>query len=257
MTAPALPTGSIDRVGPTRRPTGWPVLRHRWAHLLFLHWPVPVEMFRTLLPDDLEVDCWDGQAYVGLVPFTMTGIRPVWAPPVFGLSSSHEVNVRTYVHRGGRDPGVWFFSLDAANAVAVHLARWLWRLPYFHARMSLEHASYRTGETPWIAYRSTRTGAGPQPATCGLRYRPRGPIHAAPPGTLEHFLVERYILYAHDGERLYRGQVHHSPYPLQDAEVDNLEETLVAAAGLTRPLTEPLAHYAAEVRVRVYAIRPV
>ena len=118
-----MPTPAIDRIGPTREPRRWPVMRQKWRELLFLHWPVPPEALRPLVPPQLELDLFEGTAYVGLVPFTMTGVRPVGLPPVRGLSSFHETNVRTYVHREGRDPGVWFFSLDAANRVAVALAR--------------------------------------------------------------------------------------------------------------------------------------
>ena len=112
MTTPAA--DPIDRVSPTLRPRRWSVMRHRWAHLLFLHWAVPPEQLRPLLPPGLDLDTFEGRAYVGLVPFTMTGVRPVLLPPLPLLSSFHETNVRTYVHRRGRDPGVWFFSLDAA-----------------------------------------------------------------------------------------------------------------------------------------------
>jgi len=246
-----MPDG-IDRIAPTLRPAGRASMRQRWADLLFLHWPIPAEALRPLIPDALEVDAHEGVAYVGLVPFTMTGVRFAWAPPVPGTSRFQEVNVRTYVHHQGRDPGVWFFSLDAANALAVRVARRFWGLPYHHARMSLER---RAGA---IAYRSERLRPGPAPAGCDLAYRPEGTPRPSAPGTLEHFLAERYILYAAHRGRLYSGRVHHAPYPLQPARVERLEESLVAAAGLARPAdVAPLAHYASEVRVRVYPLRRV
>ena len=139
---------AIDRVAPTRRPDQRAVMRQRWADLLFLHWPVAPETLQPLLPPGLTLDTFEGQAYVGLVPFTMTGVRPVWAPPVRWLSNFHETNVRTYVHREGKDPGVWFFSLDAANSIAVRIARAAWKLPYHYARMSL---SRRAAAGPVIA----------------------------------------------------------------------------------------------------------
>ena len=129
---------TIDRIGPTREPPRWPVMRQKWRELLFVHWPVRPEELRPLVPPQLDLDLFDGMAYIGLVPFTMTGVRPVGLPPVRGLSSFHETNVRTYVHRARSDPGVWFFSLDAANRIAVSLARTLYHLPYYHARMFLE-----------------------------------------------------------------------------------------------------------------------
>ena len=136
-------TAAIDRHAPTLRPAGWPVMRQRWSELLFLHWPVPVEALRPLIPPQLQVDTHEGVAYVGLVPFLMSGVRPLWAPPVRGLSRFPEVNVRTYVHLNGKDPGVWFFSLDAANAAAVRIARALFHLPYYFARMGIEKTGSR------------------------------------------------------------------------------------------------------------------
>lgn len=223
----------------------------RWSELSFLHWRFPADAIRPLLPPGLELDTFAGEAYVGLVPFTMTGVRPVWAPPCKPLSNFHETNVRTYVHYKGRDPGVWFFSLDAANMPAVRIARALWKLPYHFARMSLETAH---GE---ITYTSERLWPGPIPAGCSVRTRPVGPITTAAIGTLEHFLAERYILYAYARSRLYAGRVHHTPYPLQRAELLSLDETLLKAADLTRPDLQPLVHYARGVDVRVFPLRPV
>ncbi len=126
------PGAAIDRIRPTLRPRRLAVMRMNWRDLLFLHWPVPAVILRALIPPQLELDLFEGTAYVGLVPFTMTGVRPVGVPPVPGLSSFHETNVRTYVRLGDRDPGVWFFSLDAANPIAVKLARSLFHLPYHY-----------------------------------------------------------------------------------------------------------------------------
>jgi uncharacterized protein YqjF (DUF2071 family) len=223
-------------------------MRQDWHHLLFLHWALAPEQVRRLIPAGLELDLFEGRAYVGLVPFTMTGVRPVWAPAVPGLSSFHETNVRTYVHRAGRDPGVWFFSLDAANPVAVALARTFFHLPYYHARMHL------TLEPDAIAYASVRRGSAVPNVTCAIRCKPTGSAMPAQVGTLEHFLVERYLLDAAHRGRLYRGQVHHSPYPLQTAEVAALDETLLAAAGIDRPTDMPLAHFARGVRVEVFPL---
>src|SRR3954464_8579029 len=108
MPSLSAPYSDIDRIAPTRRPDDWVVMRQRWAHLLFLHWEVPAESVRPLVPAGLDLDLFEGKAYVGLIPFTTTGVRPPGLPPVGGMSRAHEVNVRTYVHRGGRDPGVWF-----------------------------------------------------------------------------------------------------------------------------------------------------
>ncbi len=210
-----MPTPAIDRIGPTREPGRWPVMRQKWRELLFLHWPVPPEALRPLVPPQLELDLFEGTAYVGLVPFTMTGVRPVGLPPVRGFSSFHETNVRTYVHRDGRDPGVWFFSLDAANRVAVALARRLVP-PSLLSRADVPGAR---GHVPPrrsrpILYAGVRRRPDPRPASYLIRASPTGPVQPAGPGTLEHFLVERYLLYALADHRLYRGQVHHHPYPV-------------------------------------------
>ncbi len=242
---------AIDRIAPTRRPTdARPVQRQNWRELLFLHWRVPASVLQELVPPELTVDTFEGHAYVGLVPFTMTGVRPVWAPAVPGLSAFHETNVRTYVHRGGKQPGVWFFSLDAASSLAVVLARTRWSLPYHRAHMSLAHEADGT-----IAYVTERRWPRPLPGMCRVRYRPVGTARPAEPGTLEHFLVERYVLHARDRRgRLRVGRVHHRPYPLQPAQVLELEESLLAAAGLRRGESPPLAHYAAGVDVEVFGL---
>ena len=240
---------AIDRIAPARRPSGPAVMRQRWARLLFLHWRVPAADLRDLVPRGLEIDTFGGEAWVGLVPFVVTGARPVFLPPVPGVSNFEEVNVRTYVHRGGSDPGVWFFSLDAASRIAVAAARRLYRLGYRHAEMSADV----TGGC--VRFRSRRLGPGPLPATCAVRYEPRGPVTQAVPGTLEHFLVERYVLYAAEGPRLFQARVHHVPYPVQAAAVEGLEEDLLAANGIRRPASPPLAHYASEVDVEVFPLR--
>lgn len=241
---------SIDRVAPTHRPAGKVVQRPSWHSLTFLHWRVPVLALRPLVPTSLEIDTFEGDAFIGLVPFTMRNVRPWWAPPLPGSNDFHETNVRTYVHRDGRDPGVWFFSLDAASIWAVLAARLLWRLPYHCARMSLEECDDH------IRYDSTRTWPRPMPARCRVDIRPTGTPQQARIGSLEHFLAERYVLYttARDGT-LRRGAVHHAPYPLQSAEVVDVDETLIAAAGVTRPSgPPPLVHFASSVSVEIFAL---
>ena len=234
----------MDRIAPTRRPDRRVAGYQKWRALSFLHWRVPAEVLRPLVPARLALDAFDDAYYVGLVPFTMRGVRPWWAPPVPGVSSFHETNVRTYVHLDGRDPGVWFFSLDAANRLAVWAARTGWSLPYHHARMTVEGGSYA----------SVRRADG---ASCRVTTRAVSEPAAAEPGTLEHFLAERYVLYAEKDRRLYLGRVHHTPYPLQRAEVIACEETLLAAAGIARGDEAPIAHCAAGVDVEVFALEGV
>lgn len=238
-------------MAPTRRPTGHPVMRQCWRHLAFLHWEVGVEVLRRLVPEPLDIDTLEGRAYVGLVPFTMHGVRLAWPPALPGISRFHEVNVRTYVHLGGREPGVHFLSLDAASRLAVIGARTFWKLPYHFAVMDLRQ------EQGVIVYSSSRRWPGPRPANCRLRYRPVGETAPARPDSLEHFLAERYLLYTLSRGRLLRGRVHHGPYPLQAAECPELDESLVQAAGITRPSAPPLVHYAAGVDVEVFPLEAV
>ena len=239
----------IDRIAPSRRPDGRVVMYQKWRSLLFLHWEVPVEPLRALIPSGLEIDTFEGRAYVGLVPFTMRAVRPVGLPAAPWLSYFHETNVRTYVHVAGRDPGVWFFSLEAANPVAVALARSLFHLPYHHARMSLSR-----DESGALRYASYRRWPGPLPAVSDIRCRPRGVPAPANPGTFDHFVLERYFLYADHRGRLVRGQVHHHPYPAQPAELLGLEESLLISTGLVRPSEAPVAHFASGVDVEIFPL---
>jgi uncharacterized protein YqjF (DUF2071 family) len=236
----------IDRIAPTRRPEGSAAGYQRWRMLTFLHWRVPESVLRPLVPAGLTLDTFDGECFVGVVPFTMQGVRPRFAPAVPGLSRFHETNVRTYVHLAGGDPGVWFFSLDAANRIAVGIGRTLWHLAYHHARMSLDVVGDE------IRYASSRRS---QTAVCHLTSRPQSAPSPAKVGTLEHFLAERYVMYAQKNGMLLRGQVHHAPYPLQTAQIVAWEESLLAASGIARPPGEPFAHYAAGVDVEVFAMR--
>src|SRR5262245_7454885 len=197
------------------RPDGRPVMRQIWRHLAFLHWPVAPDAMPGLLPPGLELDTFRGTAYVGIVPFTipLTRTGRLGAPmaPAF-----HEINLRTYVHRGGRDPGVWFFSLDATSRLAVAGARFWYGLPYFAADITLHDGG------GWIDYRSRRRDA--TAATFVARYQPTAPAAEAAPGSLELFLAERYLLYARSRRGLRMARVHHAPYPLQPASAADVEQ---------------------------------
>jgi len=235
-------------------PAGRAVMDQEWRHLLFAHRSVPAEALQALLPDGLEVNTFEARASVGLVPFAMRGIRPRRLPSLPGLSTFHETNVRTDVRREGRDPGVWFFSLDAASPVAVAGSRF--GLPYHHARMSVA-VDARGGAWPTLTYASRRLRPGPLPAVSRVRARAIGPAAAAGPGSIDHFLAERYRLDSARGGRPWRGQVRHAAYPLQPAAIESLDETLVAAAGIDRPDVAPIVHDAAGVRVVVFGLVPV
>ena len=248
---------TIDRISPTLEPDQLVVMYQNWHHLLFLHWEIPAADLQALIPPQLTVDTFEGKAYVGLIPFTITGVRAVLTPPLPGISSFHEVNVRTYVKLDGGEPGVWFFSLDASSSLAVEAARTMYKLPYYDAGIDFSATDTTLAE---VSFHSRRTDArGSRPANLNVRYQPvEGPVQHAAPGTLEHFLVERYTLYAQDEQRnLYRARVQHQPYPVQRVEISGLEETLIWAAGIRRAENVPLRHYAREVNVKVYGLEKV
>lgn len=221
---------------------------------------MPAEEVAPLLPQGLTLDTWEGDAWVGLVLFHMTGVRPWWSPPIPGVSAFHETNVRTYVHRDGRDPGVWFFSLDAAQSLAVRVARWWWKLNYFRAKMTVRREGQR------VAYRSRRLWPEPSGATTDVQAEfgdwlpsgdPRRAAGQAAPGTLDFFLVERYLLYTEAKGRLFRAQVHHQPYRLRSAMLHHCEQTLLPAAGMM-PQGDP-AHvvFSEGVNVEVFPLERV
>jgi uncharacterized protein YqjF (DUF2071 family) len=232
--------------------TPW-VMHQRWLDLLFAHWPIPVEEMRARVPQQLELDTFDGQAWVGVVPFRMSHVRPRGITPVPWLSAFPELNVRTYVKaRDGRDPrpGVFFFSLDAANALAVAIARSWFKLPYFRAQMSLRQARNA------IHYRSRRTHTGAPPAEFVARYAPNGEPYQAQAGTLERWLTERYSLYTVDrGGRVFRGEIHHEIWPLHPAQAEIETNTMAEAAGLRLPNTPPLLHFAHRLDVLIWPLQ--
>ncbi len=230
-------------------PTGSWALNMSWHDLLFMHWPVPADALRPLIPSALNLDTFDGNAWLGVVPFRMSGVRPRFLPAVPGLSGFPELNLRTYVSASGR-PGIWFFSLDAHNPVAVRLARATFHLPYFDARMSYR----KEGEE--VAYRSTRTHRGAPPAEFAARYRPAGRPFESLPGSLENFLTERYCLYAADGRgNVRRGDIHHRLWPLRPAEVEVETLRMTGQIGVALPDTPPLLHFSERLDVLAWPPR--
>jgi uncharacterized protein YqjF (DUF2071 family) len=233
----------------------WPVsgrpwvMAQTWRDLLFAHWPAATEALRLLVPDALELDIFDGRAWVGVVPFRMTGIRPRGLPPLPWSSAFAELNVRTYVTVGGK-PGVFFFSLDAANPVAVATARRWFHLPYMNATMSCRNE----GEA--IDYASRRTHRGAPAAEFRARYEPTGPATLAERGSLAHWLTERYCLYTLDRRgQVMRGEIHHAPWPLQPATAEIATNTMASAAGITLPAAPPVLHFARRLDVAIWLLR--
>ena len=231
----------------------WPLPKSRWVmfmrwhDLLFLHWPVPPEYMRPLIPTALELDTFDGWCWIGIVPFHMSGVRPRYIPLPLALP---ELNVRTYVKKAGKS-GVWFFSLDAASWIAVRVARWL-GLPYYDARMKVEVSN------DTIGYDSMRTHKNSAPAEFRANYEPTGSIYRATPGTLDHWLTERYGLFsALNPDRVVFGEIHHPPWTLQPAEVKLDVNTMMQSIGIELPEQRPMAHFASLQEVVAWPIVPL
>jgi uncharacterized protein YqjF (DUF2071 family) len=225
----------------------WPIpgqqwtWRQSWRDLLFAHWPVAVSELRPFVPPNLEIQEFDGTSWIGVVPFHMAGVMRRPLPNLPWISAFPELNVRLYVERDGK-PGVWFLSLDAANALAVWAARRFFHLPYYKAAMSIEEkeGSFR--------YTSQREGA-----EFAASYRPTSAVYRSAKGTLEHWLTERYCLYAGapDGS-LWRNDVHHAPWPLQNAQATLARNTMLGAHGLAVNGPPPLLHFAKRLDVVVW-----
>lgn len=208
-----------------------------WEDLLFAHWRAQAGELRALLPEGLELDLYEGEAWVGVVPFRLSGLRARGLPPLPFVSSFLELNTRTYVTAGGK-PGVWFFSLDASSELAVEAARLGYKLPYFRADM---RAQSLDGS---VVYESRRRDSRGAPATFRARYRPIGDVLDADPRSLAHFLTARYCLYTSDAGRVRRIEIHHEPWPLQPAEAV-IEENTMVPRGVELTDDEPLLHFSA------------
>jgi uncharacterized protein len=221
-------------------------MRMRWRGLLFAHWPVDAKGLRPLVPAGLEIDTFEGRAYLGIVPFGMEDVAPRGLPAIPVVSAFPEVNVRTYVRHGELD-GIWFLSLDAASRLAVEGARAAFHLPYFHASMSMQ----RHG--PDVIYHSERRDRRGPPAILDGWYRPTGPVVRAEPGSLEEWLTARFRLFAADGRgRLSRTEIRHADWPLQPAEAEFESESLAAALGISLPDEPPHLLFSERLDVRAW-----
>lgn len=218
-------------------------LRMSWVDLAFLHWPVPAKALRPLVPAALEIETFDGSAWVAVTPFRMLGVRVRGMPPVPTATDFPELNVRTYVKCHDRR-GVWFFSLDAGSWLAVAGARAVTGLPYFHARMSAR----RDGTD--VIYRSDRTHPGARAAQLRVRYRPIGDVYRSAPGWFEHWCTERYSLFSlAAGRRLLRLDIEHVPWPLQPASADIELNSMAHASRFDLPNAAPHILYAGRLDV--------
>jgi uncharacterized protein len=253
--ASVLEIGALPPEG--HRP--WPlpsrpwIMVQTWERLLFAHWPLPSETLRPAIPRALTLQTFDGQAWLAVTPFTVSILRPRTAPRIPGLAPFPELNVRTYVTVEGK-PGVFFFSLDAGSTLAVAGARALYSLPYFRAYFDVRRQGTR------MVYRSRRAHRGAPGAEFSATYGPAGPVVAATPGTLAHWLTERYCLYAVTRRgRLRRAEIHHPPWPLQPAEAEIRMNTMTSGLGFDLPSSPPLLHFAERLEVQVWppeTVRP-
>lgn len=261
----------IDRLSIRARPRGFPLMHQNWGKLLFMHWPIATDLLRPLIPSQLAIDTFDGSAWIGEIPFTMWGIRASFLPPVPGASAFHELNVRTYVHLNGV-PGVWFFSLDAANRLAVWGARTFYHLPYFNAEMSLaqqentiEYSSRRTDSLTYGEFFSEKTRFPHELSPDRFRSLPPAELHASwtigeslaqsTPGSIEFFLTERYCLYSLHRRRIYRSRIFHEPWPLRTATLNSRQSTMIRSLGIAEFQEEPLLHYAEAIAVDIWPLK--
>ena len=225
-------------------PAGPWVMVQVWHDLLFAHWPIAFESLRPLVPLQLPLDMFDGKCWVGVVPFWMSGVRGHGTPAIPGLSRFPELNVRTYVTYRDK-PGVYFFSLDAGSRMAVWGARALYHLPYFYADMKVENV----GDA--IEYDSSRLVAQ---AEFRGRYGPIAPVERRQPGSLEHWLTERYCLYTVHRDTVYRGEIHHAPWQVQDASAKIGANSMASAVDIILPDINPLLHFAKHLDVLIWPL---
>jgi uncharacterized protein YqjF (DUF2071 family) len=218
-----------------------------WEDLLFAHWRVDADAVRRFVPPGLAVDEHDGSAWLGVTPFEITGFRLRGMFPLPLVSRFPEINVRTYVTAEDK-PGIWFFSLDTSSQLAVEAARRAYKLPYFHARISLERRGRK------IDYATARREST-RPYVFEATYAPAGEAAEPDPGSLERFLTERYCLYAADESGLHRAEIHHGPWRIGSAEAST-EENTMAPDGL-EPQGEPLLHLAERQDVVIWPLEPL
>jgi uncharacterized protein YqjF (DUF2071 family) len=227
------------------------IMRQTWRELLFAHWALPPEALRPRLPAGLALDTYEGRAWLGAVPFRMTGVRLRSLPPIPTTFRLGEINLRTYVVAEDK-PGVLFFSLDASSPLAVAGARLAYFLPYFLARFSID----RRGDA--VTYASRRAHPGAPAAEFAGTYRPIGPVFTPHPGSLADWLTARYCLYtAGPRGRLYRGEIHHGPWPLQPAALELAANTMASCSGMELPDSPPLLHYAERIDMLAWPLRRV
>jgi len=228
------------------RPPGTPVILQNWRDLLFLHWEYEAAEIERTLPAGLHADTFGGKAYIGVVPFFVRELRPPLLPALPFISDFLELNVRTYVYDEAGTPGIWFYTLDANHLAGVEAARLLYHLPYRYAKIEAQ----KDETTNRVDFAVAVNGVA-----ANMSYRLRGTIQSAPPNSLEFFLIERYALFAANEGRLFTARVHHSPYPLCEAIVDEFDDRLFLDHGFVSPRRSP-DHIIASTGVDVEVFAP-
>jgi uncharacterized protein YqjF (DUF2071 family) len=225
-------------------------MAQRWNNLLFAHWPVKTDVLRALVPKSLTLELYDGTAWLTITPFYLSHLRPRGLPSFPAVSEFLELNVRTYVTLGGK-AGVYFFSLDAGSVLAVEGARAIYRLPYYRAEMSITPSADGS-----FLYSSRRTDPGAPEAELLARYKPVGGEKNPEPGTLDHFLTERYCLFAADSRgAVFEAEIHHRPWPLRGADAQFDRNTMASALGISLPQQSPRLSFAEQLDVVVWPPR--
>ena len=240
-----------QNIAPSTQPV---VMYQRWEELLFLHWSFDRDVIQETLPPRLTVDTYNGRAWVGVVPFFMSGVRPRFLPAVLGVSSFQELNLRTYVVDEQGRSGVWFYSLDTSHRLPVWIARRFFHLNYCYAQMR----SARQGSK--VCYESRRRLIDEWDVAQEFEWSRTGLVRNAEKGSLEEFLVERYRLYAFDAKRevLLTGRVAHEPYPIQSAKLTAYSKQLFTLNKLYPPVGGPESVIATEgVDVRIYPLERI
>lgn len=225
-------------------------MRMGWSQMLLLHWPFSLKAVRPLVPDELELDSFDGKAWISILPYRVRGVRPIVAPSIPWFSTFLQLDVRTYVlHQG--EPGVFFFSLDASNPVAVWLARTVFRLPYFRADMQLR----RKGDS--FRLTSARSHQGARPATFDCQWTPREPLAGATRDEFAAFVSDRDRLFAPHAGKVMTCSIQQEPWPLRRAHVSALETTLFEATDLPEPECPPIAHHCDGLGLEIWPLRAI
>ncbi|HEY6215955.1 MAG TPA: DUF2071 domain-containing protein [Pyrinomonadaceae bacterium] len=239
----------VDRLAVRHRPPGQPVMHQEWGKLLFMHWRIDKNLLRPHIPRSLQIDTYGDSAWLAITPFSMWDIRglPPYMPPIPGLDSMNELNVRTYVHHDGI-PGVWFFSLDCDSKAAVLAARTAYHLPYFFADIKSDGKKK-------IKYRLKRRDD--PVAEFKADWSVGDALPQSQPGSREFFLTERYVLYSEFEGDLFRARIFHEPWQLYKAELTNFGSTLLEPKLIPQPKTQPILHYAEQVSVDIWMLESV